>query len=65
MASWSAVDQAAYYFETGADALGVFKHFAQSQVFISGISEGAYMAANGAIIHVMVAIYDKMRGPAL
>ena len=56
------LEQANANFGMGLDALGVFKHFVNSQVFVQAISEGAYMAANGAIIHALIAIYDKIKG---
>ena len=58
------LEQASTHFGMGVDAFGVFKHFVSSQVFVQAISEAAYMAANGAIVHVLIAIYDKMEGPS-
>ena len=49
---------------TGQDKLEWLAYLIASQPFAVGVSEAAYMAANGAIVHVLVAIYDKMKGPA-
>lgn len=45
-----------------ADALAKMKFILQSRPFFVGLQEGTYMAANGAIVHVLIAIYDKMKG---
>ena len=64
LSAWAIMEQAAYQFDSGSDAFGVLQNLVQSQAFVSGISEGAYMATNGALIHVLIAIYDKMKGVA-
>lgn len=49
---------------TGQDKLEWLSFVVSSQPFALGVSEAAYMAANGAILHVLIAIYDNMRAEA-
>ena len=46
------------------DSFGFMHTLGRSGAFLSGFSEAAYLIANGGIIHVLIAIYDKMKGPA-
>jgi hypothetical protein len=34
----------------------------KSSPFIAGFLDAAFMAANGVIIHILIAIHDKMKG---
>lgn len=64
VSAWALIEQASYQYGSGMDVPSIFQEMIKSQTFITGISEGAYMAANGAVLHVLIAIYDKMKGPA-
>ena len=57
---WEA--QHAAYTAPHANAFDWFGQLLTTQPFAMGVSEAAYMAANGAIAHVLIAIYDKMEG---
>ena len=46
---------------SGQDKLEWLSFVVSSQPFAMGVSEAAYMAANGAMLHVLIAIHDKMR----
>jgi hypothetical protein len=41
-----------------------FAAIVKSKPFVTGFIEAAYMFANGAMIHVLIAVYDKLKGPA-
>lgn len=45
-----------------ADDAGPMKTIARSTALYWGAAEAAYMVANGAMLHVLIAIYDKVQG---
>ncbi|GAB5481651.1 MAG: hypothetical protein Pars92KO_14080 [Parasphingorhabdus sp.] len=54
---WLTVSESMQY----ATDLGPMKTIARSTALYWGVVEAAYMAASGAMIHVLIAIYDKVR----
>jgi predicted membrane-bound dolichyl-phosphate-mannose-protein mannosyltransferase len=46
-----------------SNAFDWFEYLVSSQPFAMGISEAAYMASNGVLAHLLIAIFDKMKGP--
>ena len=51
-----------------ADATGMnyssMATMSRSSALYWGFADAAYLVANGAIIHVLIAIFDKVKGPA-
>jgi hypothetical protein len=37
--------------------------FQKSSALYGAVAEAAYMAANGAMLQILIAIFDKMKGP--
>lgn len=56
--TWS-VD-AAVYSSPHTDAFEALEYLVTSQPFAVGISEAAYMAANGVLAHLLIKIFDKV-----
>ncbi|MBD2841702.1 hypothetical protein [Erythrobacter rubeus] len=49
-----------------ADSVGPFekaRFVARSTAVYWGITEAAYLVSSGAFIHLLIAIFDKMKGP--
>lgn len=55
---WSAAAASMQY----ATDAGPMKTIARSTALYWGAAEAAYMVANGAMLHVLIAIYDKVQG---
>ncbi len=50
-----------------ADAVGAFENarfVGRSTAIYWGFVEAAYLVSSGAFLHVLIAIFDKMKGPA-
>ena len=52
------------YTSEHTDAFEGFQYLVTSQPFAVGISEAAYMAANGVVAHLLIAIFDRMQEAA-
>ena len=48
----------------GDPTLGDAMTYQKSLALYSAVSDAAYMVANGAIVHVLIGVFDKMKGPA-
>jgi hypothetical protein len=54
---WVSLSQTYQYADPDGDAMG---SLAKSMALLSAVSEAAYMIANGAIIHVLLAVHDRL-----
>ena len=59
---WEGVETTQEFGQTHADGFDMLAFIMKSRVFYTGISEAAYLVANGAIIHVLIAIFDQLGG---
>ena len=61
---WSLIE--ATYSQTpfGDDSFNFAHSVGRSSAIYWGVSEAVYIASSGAIVHVLIAIFDKMKGPA-
>ncbi len=60
---WS-VAEASMQFATGGDEFSQMRFMSRSTALYWGVAEAAYMLSSGAFLHVLIAIYDKMKGSA-
>ena len=59
---WTVVSETYQYAEAGGVDFGAVSLLGRSTALYWGISEAAYMVANGAVIHVLIAIFDRLKG---
>lgn len=57
---WAA--EAQNFDPVGKDKLEWMRFLVSSQPFAAGVSEAAYMASNGVLAHLLIAIHGKMKG---
>ncbi|MEE4289653.1 MAG: hypothetical protein V2J14_09810 [Erythrobacter sp.] len=57
------VASASMQFAPGGDEFDRIRLMARSNALYWGISEAAYLLSSGAMLHVLIAIHDKMKGP--
>ncbi|NVE93950.1 hypothetical protein [Altererythrobacter lutimaris] len=58
------VAEASMQFATGGSEFDQMRFMSRSTALYWGVVEAAYLVANGGVIHVLVAIYDKVSGAA-
>lgn len=58
--AWLGISSAFGY---GTPGIEEIENYQKSISLFGAFQEAAYMVANGAIIHVLIAIHDKMKGP--
>ncbi|MBE5072917.1 hypothetical protein IM511_01200 [Erythrobacteraceae bacterium E2-1 Yellow Sea] len=59
--SWVSMSNMMTYPDPSLEGIMAYQ---KSLALYSAFLEAAYLLANGAIIHVLIAIFDKLKGPA-
>ncbi len=59
---WTVAAESFQYADAAGMDYGSMALISRSTALYWGFVEAAYMVANGAVIHVLIAIYDKMKG---
>ncbi|MEM7664393.1 MAG: hypothetical protein AAF250_00920 [Pseudomonadota bacterium] len=61
---WSLVEATYAYSNFGDEASSFAHSIGRSSAIYWGVSDAFYLISSGALLHVLIAIYDKMKGPA-
>ncbi|GMN01377.1 hypothetical protein [Erythrobacter sp. MTPC3] len=56
--------EASYTYAGAIGGLESARFVSRSAAIYWGFAEAAYLISSGAFLHVLIAIYDKMKGPA-
>jgi hypothetical protein len=62
--NWAVMQSTTEFANLDPDRAGQLAAIVKSEPFVRGFIEASYMFANGAVIHVLIAVYDKLKGPA-
>ena len=60
---WSLIEATYAYASFGDEASNFAHSIGRSSAIYWGVSEAVYLVSSGALLHLLIAIHDKMKGP--